>query len=292
MDRAHAKIDLRTMNSKDLPPMLELINKEGWEYELVDVERILRIDPDNPVVAIAGEEFVGGVTVACHVNRAVLGHVVVKEGWRKAGIGKKMMVEVLKRLDDRGIGIIELYSVPNAMEFYKKLGFRKISDLKIYKGNLKGPASAPHPKSDIRDLAERDLKSVIEMDSRISGFDRSNVIEELMTPYLQSSVGLFEKGKLTGFALGRSADVEAEIGPWIMERPNREDGTAMIVATMERLENRKTFIEIPGENPLAHSIIQDLDFEAKADVHRFVRTKLDIEQFGPGVMAYSALEFG
>jgi N-acetylglutamate synthase-like GNAT family acetyltransferase len=292
MDRTHEKIELRTMRMGDLPPVLELVNKEGWEYELVDMERILEIDPENSVVALAGKEVVGLATTACHRNRGVLGHVIVKEGWRKTGIGKRMMVEVLRRLDAKGIGIVELYSVPHAMEFYTKLDFRKISDLKIYKGKVKDRKSVPAPKSKIRKLTAQDLADVVEMDTRLSGFDRSNVIAKLMLPFLHSSVGLFEGGKLTGFALGRMANIEAEIGPWIMEKPDRVDGLAMIAATMDALDNRLTFIEIPGENPLANSIIEELGFEAKSDVHRFVRTKLKIEKFCPAVMSYAALEFG
>lgn len=290
MDRE--KTRLRTMLKEDIPPVLELINIEGWEYEQEDIERILDIDSENSITALVGDEVIGLVTVACHRNRGVLGHVVVKKGWRKAGIGKKMMVEVLRRLDEKGIGIVELYSVPDAMEFYRKLGFRKISDLKIYKGNLKNRIPVQSSRAEVRNLTGRDLAAVKDMDRRISGFDRSNVIEKLMMPCLRSSIGLFRNGKLAGFALGRSADIEAEIGPWIMEEPDREDGAAMIIATMDAMNNRKAFIEIPGENPLANSIIVDLGFEPKADVHRFVRTALDIPKFGPGVMSYAALEFG
>jgi len=137
MADTNTKIDLRTMTREDLPPVLELINKEGWEYEMIDVERILNIDPDDSIVAVAGDEVVGAISVTCHANRGILGHVLVKDGWRKAGIGKNMMAEVLMRLDASDIEIIELYSVPEAVEFYKKLGFRKISDMKIYRGNLK-----------------------------------------------------------------------------------------------------------------------------------------------------------
>jgi len=292
MEQAHGKIDIRTMSKEHCQPVLDIINAEGWEYELMDIERILDVDPDDPVVALAGNEVVGGVTVACHKNRGVLGHVVVKNGWRKYGIGKKMMVEVLRRLDAKGIGIIELYSVPDAVDFYRKLGFRKISDLRIYKGNVKRRKSTMPSHMEIRELAARDLGDVIEMDRRISGFDRSNIIEKLMLPHLRSCVGLFEGGKLMGFALGRSAEVEAEIGPWIMERPERGSGEEMIAGTMERLRNVMTFVEIPGENPLANSIICDLGFEVKSNVQRFVRTKLEVEQFGPGVMSYSAMEFG
>jgi len=292
MGQAREKIELRTMRSEDIPPVLELINIEGWEYEMVDIERILDVDPENSIVALVGDEVVGLITAACHKNRGVLGHVVVKKGWRKAGIGKKMMVEVLRRLDAARIGIVELYSVPDAMEFYRKLGFRKISDLRIYKGDVKNRIPVQSSRAEIRNLNGRDLAAVIEMDRRVSGFDRSNVIEKLMMPCLRSSIGLFEGGKLAGFALGRAAELEAEIGPWIMERPNREEGAAMIMATMDAMSNRRSFIEIPGENPLANSIIVDLGFEPKADVHRFVRTALDIPKFGPGVMSYAALEFG
>jgi N-acetylglutamate synthase-like GNAT family acetyltransferase len=292
MNAGDGKIDIESMRREHLPPVLDLINAEGWEYELIDVQRILDVDPDNSVVALSNGEVVGGVTVACHKNRGVLGHVVVKTGWRKSGIGKRMMIEVLGKLDARKIGIVELYSVPDAMEFYKKLGFRNVSHLTIYKGNVK---NSPPPSSSnlkLRALTADDLYAVIELDTRIAGYDRSNVIEKLMLPYLESSIGLFDKKNLKGFALGRKAEVEAEVGPWIMERPDKDDGANLIAKTMNALDNRKTFIEIPGENPLANSIVLELGFEAKTDVHRFVRTKLDVPKFGRGVMSYAALEFG
>lgn len=286
------RIEVRPMRRKDLPPVLELINKEGWEYELVDVERILDLDPDNSVVAVADEQVIGGVTVACHRNRGILGHVVVREGWRKKGIGRQMMMKVIENLDSKKIGIIELYAVPDAVGFYHRHGFHKIGDLVIYKGSIGKPMQIAASRSKVRNLTAQDLDNVIDMDRKIVGFDRSNVIEKLMLPYLDESVGLFDREKLVGFALGRSAEREAEIGPWIMMNPNREDGTILLAATMERLHNRKAFIEIPAENPLANAIVRDLGFELKADVQRFVRTELAVGQFGPGVMSYAALEFG
>jgi N-acetylglutamate synthase-like GNAT family acetyltransferase len=292
MGQNEMKVTFRTMKMEDLPAVLALINAEGWEYELVDVDRILEIDPDDSVTAVSDGEIVGATTVACHIERGVLGHVVVKDGWRKKGIGKSMMIKVIEKLDAKGIAIIELYSVPHAVEFYRQLGFRKIGDLMIFVGSIKTSIATVPSKAKIGDLTTHDLKSVKDLDRRIVGFDRGNIIEKLMLPNLGHSVGLFEGGRLVGFALGRLGGDSAEIGPWIMERPNRNDATALFTAAMNRLGNRKTYIEVPDENKTALRIITESGLNPQYPVQRFVRTKLDVKPFGPGVMSYAALEFG
>jgi N-acetylglutamate synthase-like GNAT family acetyltransferase len=292
MSQNDVKTTIRKMRKEDLPPVLDLINAEGWDYDLVDVERILEIDPEDSVTAVSGGELVGGITVACHEGRGVLGHVVVKHGWRKKGIGKDMMVKVIEKLEAKRIEIIELYSVPTAVEFYKQLGFRKIGDLMIFVGPITTPIATTPSKAEIGDLTAQNLKSVKDLDRRIVGFDRGNIIERLMIPYLGQSVGLFERGSLVGFALGRLSGGSAEIGPWIVEKPNKNDAAALFTAAMNRLGNRKTYIEVPDENKTALQIVTESGLNPQYPVQRFVRTKLDVKPFGPGVMSYAALEYG
>jgi len=292
MSQNDIKTTIKEMRKEDLPLVLDLINAEGWDYDLVDVERILEIDPEDSVTAVSGREIVGGITVACHEGRGVLGHVVVKHSWRKKGIGKDMMIKVIEKLEAKRIAIIELYSVPTAVEFYKQLGFRKIGDLMIFVGSIRTPIVTTPSMAEIGDLTAQDLESVKDLDRKITGFERGNIIEKLMLPNLGHSVGLFEGGRLVGFALGRLGGDSAEIGPWIMERPNRNDATALFTAAMNRLGNRKTYIEVPDENKTALQIITESGLNPQYPVQRFVRTKLDVKPLGPGVMSYAALEFG
>jgi len=292
MSQNNMKATIRKMRKEDLPLVLDLINAEGWDYDLVDVERILEIDPEDSVTAVSGREIVGGITVACHEGRGILGHVVVKHRWRKKGIGKDMMIRVIEKLEAKGIAIIELYSVPTAVEFYKQLGFRKIGDLMIFVGSIRTPIATTPSMAEIGDLTAQDLESVKGLDRKIAGFERGNIIEKLMLPNLGHSVGLFEGGRLVGFALGRMSGNSAEIGPWIMEKSNRNDATALFTAAMNKLGNRKTYIEVPNENKTALQIITESGLNPQYPVQRFVRTKLDVKPFGPGVMSYAALEFG
>lgn len=296
MSQNEMKTTTREMRKEDLPLVLDLINAEGWDYDLVDVERILEIDPEDSVTAVSGREIVGGITVACHEGRGVLGHVVVKHGWRKKGIGKDMMVRVIENLEARRIAIIELYSVPTAVEFYKQFGFRKIGDLMIFVGSIRTPIATTPSKAEIGDLTAQDLESVKDLDRKVTGFERGNIIEKLMLPNLRHSVGLFEGGRVVGYALGRkggdSSEDSSEIGPWIMERPDRNDAAALFTAAMNRLGNRNIYIEVPNENKTAQQIITESGLNPQCPIQRFVRTKLDVKPLGPGVMSYAALEFG
>lgn len=292
MNQNTDQITLVTMRKGDLPAVLELINAEGWDYDITDVERILGLDPDDSLVAVAESTVVGGVTVACHTGRALLGHVVVKDGWRKKGIGKYMLEEVIRRLDAKRIEMIELYSVPDAVDFYKRHGFRKVGDLTIFVGRLNAPLSSAPSKAKVVGLGERDLQDVIRLDTMISGFKRDNIIEKLLVENLEHCVGLTDEGELIGFALGRLSGNSAEIGPWIMKNPERNDAITLFAAVMKKIGNRKTYIEVPAENRLAHEIVLGSGFVPQYPVQRFVRSKSEVAQLGPGVMSYAALEYG
>lgn len=292
MNRADVRSEIRRMRREDLPFVLDLINAEGWDYDLVDVERILEIDPEDSVTAVSGGEVIGAITVACHDGRGVLGHVVVKNGWRRKGIGREMLVKVIKQLESKRISIIELYSVPNAVEFYRRLNFHKIGDLMIFVGSIRSYIAIGPSKTRIGEISSQDLGSVIDLDRRITGFERGKIIEHLMIPHLDHSVGLFDGERLIGFALGRQSGNSGEIGPWIMEKPDWNDAAILFTAAMDRLGNRKAYVEVPGENALAHKIVLESGLMPQYPAQRFVRTKLEVRPFGPGVMSYSGLEYG
>jgi predicted N-acetyltransferase YhbS len=289
---AEDSICLREMEQRDISPVLDLINAEGWNYDTIDIERILQISPHDSIVACSRNEVVGALTATQHSTRAVLGHVVVRADSRRKSIGRMMMRRSLDSLDSQGMQIVELYSVPEAKGFYSGKGFRKIGDLTIFEGRPATDLPIRLDEVQIRNLVAEDLEEVRRLDRDLLGWDRSKIIEILMLPYLSTSFGVFSKGTLTGFALGRLADNAAEVGPWMMREPDYDTAKALLVTALRSLTHRSVYVEINNDNLLATKVASDIGLKPIHPVERMVRSKLDVGDFNKGVMSYAALEFG
>jgi ribosomal protein S18 acetylase RimI-like enzyme len=287
-------IKIRRMEDRDLQDVLDLINREGWEYDMSEIDRIHRIDPISSVVACSGGLIIGGITVVAAGGRCLIGHVVVKEGWRRKGLGKVMIKSVMNDVESRGIDFIEVYSVPNAVNFYEKLNFQIVEELRTYvKRGLTEDDCAPLDSKRIRDLSLQDLPEIIALDSQVLGFDRGAVLETLMRDFPKQCKGLIDGKKLSGFIMGRTNPIMDDAGPWIMADPNAEDGALLLRAlfSAKRVGVRVIF-GLSERNKLAQKILSNAGFKNEIDQFRLVRSSKKAKEFSPGMMTMSAFELG
>jgi len=287
-------VRIRRMEKRDLQQVLDLINKEGWEYDMSEIDRILRIDPMSSVVACGGDLVVGGITVVAVSGRCLIGHVVVKEGWRRKGLGKVMIGSVMKDVESRGVDFIEVYSVINAVNFYEKLGFQIIEELRTYvKRGLTKDDCAPLDSKRVRDLALPDLPEIVALDSQVLGFDRGAVLETLMKDFPNQCKGLFDGNKLAGFIMGRTNPIMDDAGPWIMTDPNPEDGTLLLRALFSaKRTGVRVLFGLSERNKMAQKILSNAGFKNEIDQFRLVRSSKKAKEFSPGMMTMSAFELG
>lgn len=287
-------IKLRRMEKRDLQQVLDLINKEGWEYDMAEMDRILRIDPVSSVVACSGQMVVGGVTVVAIGGRCVLGHVVVREGWRRKGLGNLMIDSVLKDMESREINFIDVYSVNDAVPFYKKHGFYIVEELRTYvKRGLSEEDCAPIRSDRIRTLTPSDLPKMAALDKRMLGFERRRILEILMKDFPRQCKGLFDGKELIGFIMGRTNPIMDDAGPWIMADPDVEGGTLLIKALFsEKKRGCRVIFGLSERNKMAQKILSNAGFKNEIDQFRLVKSKGKAAEFSPGMMATGAFEFG
>lgn len=103
--KAH-DICIRLMTREDLPRILELINLEGWNYHISEIERMLKLSPDTSVVACREDAILGGITAATIGGRCVLGHVVIDGKWRKSGIGSALIATLIANEEQKGVSFL------------------------------------------------------------------------------------------------------------------------------------------------------------------------------------------
>lgn len=294
MDTLSHGAKIRRMGQKDQQAVLDLINAEGWEYHISEIERILLVDPSNSIVACSGETVVGATTVALTGRRCVLGHVVVRQGWRNKSIGKMMMDDLAQKMDALGVQSMEAFAVPAAVPFYKRHGYRSVEEIDTYDkyltdADIAGIAS----REGIRVLRDADLDAIRRLDEEVTGFERVNILRRVMGEFPGAGRGLFDGGEMTAFFLSRVNPIMNDLGPWVMARPDCEQGELLLRSILGGMKaGQRALGGVSMNNSVVREIFLGLGFKAIHKAYRMMRSKGALEPFRPGMMTLGAFELG
>ena len=132
---------VRTMQPEDYDQVYELwMTIRGFRIRSIDdsragVERFLLRNPTTSVVAEMDGRVVGAILCGHDGRRGCLYHVCVREGFRRMGIGKAMVVACMEALRKEQISKVSLIAftkndIGNA--FWKCIGWTKREDLNYY----------------------------------------------------------------------------------------------------------------------------------------------------------------
>ncbi|GMT41727.1 MAG: ribosomal-protein-alanine N-acetyltransferase RimI [bacterium] len=143
-DPASDSITIRRAEVDDIQAMWE-IDRECFEpgvaYSIDIFYYYLLIDREPAFAALDGGKLAGFVLTSKTEQTA--GQIItidILPKWRRAGIGSKLMAVSEEALVQRGATVINLQVAADngaAIEFYKKLGYRKENFIKNYYGNGK-----------------------------------------------------------------------------------------------------------------------------------------------------------
>lgn len=132
---------IRSMTIEDYPAVKALWQSiRGFGIRSIDdsgdgVARFLARNPGISVVTERNEEIVGAVLCGHDGRRGCLYHVCVKDGCRRQGIGKAMVVfcmEALKREHINKVSLIAFTKNDAGNAFWKEIGWTKREDLNYY----------------------------------------------------------------------------------------------------------------------------------------------------------------
>ena len=144
-------------------------------------------------------------------ERASLGMVIVSPAQQGRGIGRKLMELVLEEVGGR---VTFLHATPAGQPLYEKLGFRAAGTLDQHQGAAFQPPLVSLPAGErLRPIGASDRPRLIELATRASGLDRSDMLPKLLDQ--ASGIALDRDGELIGFALFRRFGDGHVIGPVI-----------------------------------------------------------------------------
>lgn len=241
-------ITYRKMNMQDIPAGLSLCRAAGWNQLARDWELFLQLNSEGCFVAIDDNGQVSGtVTTLRYDTFAWIGMVLVNPVMRRQGIGNGLLQQALKKLSNEKT--IKLDATPAGREVYLKLDFRDEYALtrmcldKILHDRLPASPALPLHKDEIIEL--------LEFDRNVFGADRALVLDWLREGAPGLAFVAREKGKITGYCLGRHGNDFTHIGPVIAMDVDR----AIHVATAA--------IRNAGDGP----IVMDILHHTSAWVH-------------------------
>ncbi|MBO4920222.1 MAG: GNAT family N-acetyltransferase [Erysipelotrichaceae bacterium] len=137
--------DIRIMKPEDYEGVYDLwISTPGMGLNTTDesregIEKYLKRNPSTCFVAEDQGKIVGVIMAGNDGRRGYIYHTAVHPTYRKQGIAKKMVENVLAALDAEGINKVALVAFKrneNGNAFWEKMGFTERTDLTYRNKNI------------------------------------------------------------------------------------------------------------------------------------------------------------
>src|SRR5436305_121023 len=115
---------LRRLTSSDIPAAMTLVAAAGWNQTPDDWARFLSASPNGGLVAALDGGVVGTAATMVYGRRlAWIGMVIVEQGCRRQGIGRRLLKAACNLVDDAGIACAKLDATPAGEPLYEQMGF-------------------------------------------------------------------------------------------------------------------------------------------------------------------------
>ena len=154
---------------------LPQLQPPGWPDIRLAYEYYLSAGHCRPIKAVNDGVLLGVGSAISLAGTGWLGHVVVRPGHRRQGIGSLIVEDLIRYLRLSGSGTISLVATDEGYSVYERLGFVPLAGYLFYERPEGGgfapaelqPASRPLPAA-----TQADLEAILAVDRDVSGEDR------------------------------------------------------------------------------------------------------------------------
>ena len=183
------------MTTGDVPAASSVAADVGWPGRERRFEFYVGHPSCEAVAAEAGDEVIGVGFGTSNGEVGWIGMVCVRPRHQGRGIGRALTERVAGRLEDRGCRTLALTATEAGRPLYEKMGF--VTET-LYHG-FSGPGLDPEPPPPgIRRMLPGDLPAVCRLDRRMTGEDRSHLLQALEGP---GWVATGDGGEVRGYHL-------------------------------------------------------------------------------------------
>jgi ribosomal protein S18 acetylase RimI-like enzyme len=247
------QVEIRRCTEDDIPSLMEMKNRLGWNQLPADFRRFLGLAPQSFFGAQYGDRLAGTAVVFYFGPVAWIALVMVRDDCRRKGIGRALMVQCLEDARSRGCGLVKLDATREGEPLYRELGFREEYGIGLARGTLDTLRLPPRGRAAVRRVAESDLDAVIALDREAFGAERRELLGRLFRDYPEGG-WMLEEGR--GFVLLRPGFHSWCIGPLVAETDRQAERLLQeAVGQVAREETRAGIIlTFPLDHPKAQAL--------------------------------------
>lgn len=253
---------LRDLGENDLKAADEVLSLAfGGPSRLEDLRLYRQIQPDGWFAAELEDRLVGMVGAANYGAFAHVGLMAVHPGFRRQGIGLRLMQFLLQRLETQGVPLVTLDSSPMGRSLYDRLGFVPYDETLVFH---RSAWSTPMPlPTDIQVITPHNLDELTQVDIPIFGADRRKVFQALLERFPgRALLQRDPSGKIAGYLFAQTY----RIGPWVMLQP--EGAEALLQAALGTGKEGTVTLTVPSINQAAIDLVGQYGFEhARSNRH-------------------------
>lgn len=235
---------ITTMSRNEINLAIEWAAAEGWNPGIHDADCYFTADPGGFLLGRIGDEPVATISVVKYGESfGFLGFYIVKPGYRGKGYGLQIWNAGLDSLDGRNIG---LDGVVAQQDNYKKSGFK----LAYRNIRYEGVGGGPPPDSGIVNLSTLPFETIDSYDRLFFPENRSEFIKSWISQPGCHSLGIMQKGRISGYGVIRLCRNGYKIGPLFADSP--EIAESIFLALKSKAPSTEpVFLDIPEVNPSA-----------------------------------------
>lgn len=260
-----SEIYLRTMQQDDLPAVMDLKTAEGWNQTKTDWELFLTHHPDLCLVAGLEERTVGTVSAFAFENKlAWIGMMLVHRQFRRKGISKRLMRELIHRLNF--CQTIKLDATPAGQPVYEKLGFIKEYSLFRWIRKPSGALTIRDLSQSVYKLDSFSLDEILALDAAVFGANREVVLRHIWASFPGGAYLFREQGLVKGFLLSRKGSNYLQLGPLIAE--NDAVARALLQQALIQLEGRELVLDMAANRPAMNDWLEQEGFKIQRELIR------------------------
>jgi len=253
---------IRFMTPDDVTFALELIGAEGWVGSRALWECLLAHDPAGCFVAEVDGERVGMVSTTRYDRTGWVGHLIVRPGFRRSGLGTRLFAHAMDVLRGQGVRTMHLEADPPGVRIYLRAGFRpEFESLRFRVTPCTGL-----PAGDTEPLTQADLPALFAFDAERFGDDRSRLLAMIFERASVARV-LRRRGEIAGYVLGVPAMASPSIGPLVAV--DVDAARHLLGAALAELPTTFTItLGIPETNREGVALYRSLGFEPRPSCTR------------------------
>lgn len=243
-----AEPTLHVISPDEAHEVIKVMRKIGWDHPLEQIRQNILWGGQGSFCLAFGERIVATAICLKYSQRlAWIGLVISDPEYQRRGFARRLMNHAMEYLSD--VESIMLDASTAGFPVYDKMGFQSLYKIHVYTGAAQHFSASPA----IRRMTTDDLPVVIDMDCRIMGLPRPQVLN-----WLFETSGAYvatDSEKITGYTFTRPLS-PLRLVAWNARDASTAESLLQFGSNLAAESGRGLHISIPEPNEAARSMVE------------------------------------